>query len=483
MTSSLTAIPQGIDPSLISRVVRDAKDYALCNGLCLRPRESLLGDDLLEVAPLSLFPSPFPRRLFNLSKNVQTSVNALMNAVSHDPLFIENSLRDTVKVDDFTRSLLKVYNESNRIGLSQTLSLGLFRTDYMIHEEGNQGNGEQRLLQVESNAIASGFANLGPKVTRMHEYILNKYTSDPEAVKTGIPKNEADFNFPISFIRAFEHYGNPAAVILFVVEDRTVNLCDQRGHDFAISKIRPDIKVLRRTWNELHSCVSVDENRRLLIDSKIEVAIVYYRVLYDPSQYSKGEESWKLRLKIETSQAIKCPTIGYQLSGVKKFQEVLTDKEILLRFLPEREASELSQTFADFFTLDEEGAVAAALKNPNKFVMKPQREGGGHNLYGEEIVKRIQEIRGTDERHSFILMQMIEAPVVDNILIGRDVYPSSGHIDPVTCELGIFGSILSKGNNVIFNHEDGHVLRCKKLGVNEGGISAGFGAIDSPFLY
>lgn len=26
-----------------------------------------------------------------------------------------------------------------------------------------------------------------------------------------------------------------------------------------------------------------------------------------------------------------------------------------------------------------------ALKNPVKFVLKPQREGGGNNVYGEEV--------------------------------------------------------------------------------------------------
>lgn len=36
---------------------------------------------------------------------------------------------------------------------------------------------------------------------------------------------------------------------------------------------------------------------------------------------------------------------------------------------------------------DENGdkAVKMALDAPDRFVMKPQREGGGNNLYGEDI--------------------------------------------------------------------------------------------------
>ena len=500
--SALTAIPDNISDLNLSDIVRDAKDFALLSGLGFRPRDASIGNDSIEVAPLTLFPSPFPREAFNLAKKVQTSMNLLMNNVSHDMAFLTSSLGDTIKVDDFTRNLLNLYQESEKIGLSQQLSFGLFRTDYMLHQEEN--NDDIRILQVESNAIAAGFGNLGPKVKRMHEYILNKYAPDPSIIKDIIPANDSDTNFPYSFVLAFESYGNPSAIILFVVEDRTVNLCDQRGHDFAISKIRPDIKVIRRTWTELHSSASVDENRRLIIDGKFEVALVYYRVLYDPSQYPKGEESWKLRLKIETSkvischclqgtyvsfltlcfsQAIKCPSINYHLSGVKKLQQILVDRNTLEKFLPTKEAELLSTTFAGLWSFDSDQVIDMALKNPEKFVMKPQREGGGHNIYGDDIVKHLEPMRNSSERDAYILMQLMTPPVIDNILIGRDVEPIPGHVDQVTCELGIFGSILASKKSIVFNHEDGHVLRCKKIGVNEGGISAGFGAIDSPLLY
>lgn len=50
-------------------------------------------------------------------------------------------------------------------------------------------------------------------------------------------------------------------------------------------------------------------------------------------------------------------------------------------------------TFTGLYSLDftEEGeeAIEMAIRNPEKFVLKPQREGGGNNVYGEEIRDKI----------------------------------------------------------------------------------------------
>ena len=49
---------------------------------------------------------------------------------------------------------------------------------------------------------------------------------------------------------------------------------------------------------------------------------------------------------------------------------------------------------------DEAGSVSVsrALEHPEKFVLKPQREGGGNNIYGEDIRPFLQ---ATSFSHSF----------------------------------------------------------------------------------
>ena len=42
-----------------------------------------------------------------------------------------------------------------------------------------------------------------------------------------------------------------SAVILFVVEDITYNICDQRAVEFEIRRLNPEIRVIRRTLKNL----------------------------------------------------------------------------------------------------------------------------------------------------------------------------------------------------------------------------------------
>ena len=429
-------------------------------------------DDLLENIPLTVCPSPFPREAFNCAKSVQKIVNLLMHHVGHDLDFLASSLHDVISVDDFTRNLLQVYKDANRIGIAQELSFGLFRADYMLSHK------DLQVKHVETNAISSGFANLGSKTTQLHKFILSKYCPD---LVNSLPENNAYINFPNSFCRAFDSYGNPNAILLVVTEDRTINVCDQRGLEFQIGHQRPDIRILRRSWTELHDIAKFTEDRRFLVH-ELEVALVYYRFCYDPSHYS-SEKSWSLRLQIETSRAIKCPSIQYHMAGVKKLQQLLVDPELSERFLSRGAVKEVAQTYTGLYGLEmnEKGdqALKMALERPNDFVLKPQREGGGHNWYGSDIVKVLTAIQNSDERKSYILMDIISAPVNENVLVAPGV---PGTFANITSELGIYGSILGSKNNIIFNNEDGHVLRSKKVGVNEGGVSAGFGVIDSPLL-
>ena len=61
--------------------------------------------------------------------------------------------------------------------------------------------------------------------------------------------------------------------------------------------------------------------------------------------------------------------------------------------------------------LDEPETAAVlqeALQEPDRFVLKPQREGGGNNLYGEELRQKLQTKKGLS---AFILMQRIRPPI------------------------------------------------------------------------
>ena len=85
-------------------------------------------------------------------------------------------------------------------------------------------------------------------------------------------------------------------------------------------------------------------------------------------------------------------------------------------------------------------AYEMAMKNPSRFVVKPQREGGGNNVYGDDIVPFLEKIRDSSERDAYILMDRIYPPKTTNYMV------RPGWKEPkmteVISELGIFGYII-----------------------------------------
>ena len=51
-----------------------------------------------------------------------------------------------------------------------------------------------------------------------------------------------------------------------------------------------------------------------------------------------------------------------------------------------------------------DGNVRMALASPERFVLKPQREGGGNNVYGADIRPVLERMQHTRERTAYILM-------------------------------------------------------------------------------
>ena len=148
------------------------------------------------------------------------------------------------------------------------------------------------------------------------------------------------------------------------------------------------------------------------------------------------------------------------------------------RFLEPAQAALVRSSFAGLWALDGEDAeqvVAMACANPDAFVLKPQREGGGNNLYGTEMVARLQERQGLG---AFILMQRIRPP------LNRALFMRCGAVSPVDAlsELGIYSVYLGRGGQALRNAEAGHLLRTKTASSNEGGVAAGFAVLDSPLL-
>ena len=124
--------------------------------------------------------------------------------------------------------------------------------------------------------------------------------------------------------------------------------------------------------------------------------------------------------------------------------------------------------------------IEAALRDPDNFVLKPNREGGGNNFYGQELATKLNQVRGTSRAQEYILMELIQPVLQDNFLIRPAMSPE---LVKTVSEIGIFGIILARGDEVLLNKTVDQVLvRSKAEGVREGGVSSGHSCISSPII-
>jgi glutathione synthetase len=177
----------------------------------------------------------------------------------------------------------------------------------------------------------------------------------------------------------------------------------------------------------------------LTIDG-LPVAVVYFRAGYTPNDYP-SEAEWRARLLIECSSAIKCPSIAHHLVGTKKIQQELAKENVLERFLDNKaDIEKVRKCFAGLWSLENDSIVMSAIESPELFVLKPQREGGGNNIYGDNLRETLISLKkdGSNELAAYILMQRIFPPASLCYLV-RD---GTCIRENAVSEFGIFGAYL-----------------------------------------
>jgi glutathione synthetase len=345
----------------------------------------------------------------------------------------------------------------------------------MQHEQ----EAEPKLLQVELNTIAAAFAGLAPLVSKMHSFLAHKIEGCTYSV-SGLPENVATEAVTAGLAKAWSIYDNPSAVVMMVVQPEEKNSFDQRRLEYQLWE-KYGITTIRRTLTDIGERASlVASTNDLSIDGKI-VAITYFRAGYTPKDYP-SEKEWQARLLIERSSTVSCPSIPYHLVGAKKVQQVFSLPGVLEKFFGEdtKSIEQLRACFAALYSLDIgecDNIVERAISTPEEYVMKPQREGGGNNLYGEELKQALQTLN-PKERAAYILMQRIRPKACQALVMKR------GSVSTVQAisELGIYSVYLRHNGKEILNEAAGHLLRTKTASSNEGGVAAGFAVLDSPLL-
>jgi glutathione synthase len=234
-------------------------------------------------------------------------------------------------------------------------------------------------------------------------------------------------------------------------------------------------------------------------DQCAEVGVVYFRAGYSPEDMMEGS-AWEVRELIEKSAAIKCPSMAMQLAGAKKVQQVLSEPGVLEDFLlndkrpdtgfgvgrgvlTDDDVSRIRDTWMGMWPMDQspmgQEGYKLAMNESERFVLKPQREGGGNNIYRADIPPQLRKLEAKHVRpgapaaqEAYILMELIKTPdgLHNWLLKGGESVPRKAE---VVSELGIYGAILYYDDKVILNKKIGSLLRTKGKESDEGGVAIG----------
>jgi glutathione synthetase len=510
----------------LDKLAATATSFASAHGVQVEKKHK---DDpsrsYFECAPISLLPNAYPAAAFAQAQTVAPAFNLLVDALSRRPDFLEETLSGVVSADPYTKKLLDLYREiyinpetRSKFALSAD-RLGVLRSDYMLHKG--------QIKQVELNTIAASFACLSTRVADLHRHLAQRYATevadfmatnkgiilgkDDKAVLDtavdGVPENPAMKRLAHAMKVAYDRYEGRFAdskplVILFVVQEGESNTVDQRLLEFQVWEDF-QIPILRRSLTQLSKSATVDaESGALIVEDTYEVCLVYFRAGYAPTDYPDGDDGveWQARAALETSRATKCPSLGYHLAGTKKVQQALARPEVLENIYTDTSdpdaITNMRAAFAGLYAMGSDATEedSAAVKEvldggQGRYVLKPQREGGGYNFYGDTLAEKLRDNvkvneDGTLELDSllseYILMERLFPPEQKAILLRSGKVQGSG--DSIS-ELGCFGTILADAEGTVLHNEyAGFLLRTKFSNVDEGGVASGFATLSSPFL-
>ncbi|KAJ8901232.1 hypothetical protein NDN08_007081 [Rhodosorus marinus] len=486
----------------VSRLVERAVTYAVSHGMVMTAPEScsidndredwektkMSGSTVVHI-PFSLFPSPLNREIYRKARELTPVLNRLVYEISRDHQFLLDTLSEVVQVDEFTGRLMGIFKSAvveNGNRQVSPIEFGICRFDYFVTEDQTP-----LLRQVELNTIAASFGTMSTRATSLHKFTTKLANRNVE-----LPQNHLLSELAAAMAFAHDEFvatrkgkEDQSVRVIMVVQHGERNIFDQEGLSETLMANHA-VDCVRMSLEQISELCTVldDDGHALHVKSgglglgveEFIGSVVYFRAGYSPDDYPE-EKCWKARELLEQSSAAKCPSVAYQLVGTKKIQQVLDLDGVVERFLPNVEEADLvRKCFAKQWSMSGESGVEAtklAIANPHGYVLKPQREGGGNNLYEEEMASELKRMSAT-ELNAYILMERIRPAMNESILVRNGLYVKGMSV----FELGMFGVYLVKNGAVLRNSTSGHLLRTKLSAVDDGGVAAGVAVVDSPAL-
>ena len=209
------------DPK-IRRIAEEAISWAFQHGLVVASGTETAGQ--VFHAPIALYPTPFPRDVFEFAKEITPKFAELYDKVSEDDGFMRETLKEAALNDpEFTGRLWKIYEACGKRGNGRLdKELGILRTDYMLDTRSGIP------LQVEVNTVSTSFMGLGSKVTLLHQHLAEYSKDNVNLKKENMPRNDSLNQAAKTLCEGWKCMNYENASILMVVQEDETNIFDQR---------------------------------------------------------------------------------------------------------------------------------------------------------------------------------------------------------------------------------------------------------------
>ena len=467
------------EKNIPENILNEMTMYLYTNGLIMKSKTGGVSH-----IPIMLTPSPLPQNVYDKIFFYQIAFNKLINRLSNDQKFLEEVLTPIAEKDEFVRKNLEISKKLVNYEHKQKIKLGIFRNDYLFDKVQNF------LLFTEYNTIASSMGTFTDRIKKFYSHFSEKYPEVFKKYKEKLVPTDGFENvekFTEAMVEGIK-LGFPQqykdSIIVFVVQKNETNLFDQ----YSLSEeLYNKYKMLskRLTLNEIKKNCVQDEQGNLTINGKL-ISMFYFRAAYCESDFP-DEESWQGRELIELSTAIKIPDINTFLTTFKIFQYELSKPQIMMHYCNnDLLINDVLRFFGGIYyikDMDQEKQkelFSQIKRDPNKYILKPMREGGGNNITGDKLKELIPE-EGNEPNDLLkvsVIVDKIDAAVHESIVLKNEKINIQNSIS----EFSIYGIILTNENSLVMNKSVSFLVRTKNKDDTEGGIMEGAGAVDLPCL-
>ncbi|MGU5699728.1 glutathione synthase [Aeromonas allosaccharophila] len=468
----------------IQKIRDDAVEWTLTHGVAFKASPCSAVH-----TPFTLTPTPIRRGDYQHLKSAAQILSKLIYAVSEDHGFLYDAIHPITAGDPFFSALLGMHQQIHSSATkAPRLPLLIMRSDFMD----DQRDGHKL---VEFNGIAAGMGPFGQRIHELHHYLQRQWPAEygqlsPEAMGElvgndaieGLSAGIAETTFKIK-----QEFGDPGpARFLMIVQEHENNVFDQHLLELALQ--RKGIETQRRTFRELHNQLSTGASDRLILDDVGPLDTVYLRAGYQYSDYEAADLNEQrccqalmaTRVLIEQHRVAVNATVAQQLATSKRVQMLLSrlGEEGFAAFgLTPQEADTVRGVLGEMHPVTPDSARFIKAAPSDSWVLKNQGEGGGHCLFGADILAKLATLDPLQYQVWSLMRRLHPVPRGMPAWIVR-----RGELHRVTdliSELGIFTVQSDSHPASAAQSFAGYLIRSKSAESTEGGVHSGQGVLDS----